>query len=262
MSHQYHLANYFRRWVNILSGRLNEGDCSLSMTDSTTSKGWMQKTNFKEDKNGIQATIRIEVAQSHAARFMDHRIQEYSQRFHGVNNNVADGLSQDMDRSDDKLTQILFTHVPSQVPNSFKIVPLPNEIVSWATLLLRRLPVQYSKEHTKTTLGRGDDGKNSANPQDLKKIYSLSNSQSNTEDTFSVLLLWLCMKEDFQDLVMLSWLQAQSVVPLATWQRPSGVTGTQIRHMTNMELSTGTCHANTSPTRMQTQKKFNKKQFP
>ncbi len=143
-----------------------------------------------------------------------------------------------MDRSDNKLTQILFTHIPSQVPNSFKIVPLPNEIMSWATSLLQRLPVQpqYSKEHTKTTLGCGDDGKNTANPQASKKIYSLNNSQSNTEDTFSVVLPWPCVKEDFQDLVMLPWLQAQSVVPSATWQQPSGVTDTQIGHMMNMEL--------------------------
>ncbi len=123
-------------WVDTLAGRLNDGDYSLSMTDSTTSKGWMQETNFKEDENGIQATIRIEVAQSHTAQFMDHRIHKYSQWFRGIENNVANALSRDMDRSDDKLTQILFTHVPSQVPNSFKIVPLPNEIVSWATSLL------------------------------------------------------------------------------------------------------------------------------
>ncbi len=169
---------------------------------------------------------------------MDHRISKYSQWIRGIENNVAHVLSRDMDRSDNKLTQILFTHIPSQVPNSFKIVPLTNEIISWATLLLRRLPVQpqYSKEHTKTTLGHGNDGKNTANPQASKKIYSLSNSQSNTEDTFSVVLPWLCMKEDFQDLVMLPWLQAQSVVPSATWQQPSGVTDTQIHHMTNMEL--------------------------
>ena len=68
-------------WVDTLAGRLNNGDYSLSMTDSTTSEGWMQKMNFKEDKNGIQATIRIEVAQSHAAQFIDHRIREYSQWF-------------------------------------------------------------------------------------------------------------------------------------------------------------------------------------
>ncbi len=87
-----------------------------------------------------------------------------------------------------KSPKFFFTRVPSQVPNSFKIVPLPNKIVSWATLLLRRLPMQpqYSKEHTKTTLGCGNNGKNTANPQASKKISSLSNSQSNTEDTFSM----------------------------------------------------------------------------
>ncbi len=57
-----HMAGIISPWVDILAGCVNDGDCSLSMTDSTTSEGWMQKTNFKEDKNGIQATIRIEVA--------------------------------------------------------------------------------------------------------------------------------------------------------------------------------------------------------
>jgi hypothetical protein len=74
-----HMAGIISPWVDILVGCLNNRDCSLSMTDSTTSKGWMQKTNFKEDENRIQATIRIEVAQSHTARFMNHGIHKYSQ---------------------------------------------------------------------------------------------------------------------------------------------------------------------------------------
>jgi hypothetical protein len=57
-----HMVGIISPWVDILAGHLNDGDCSLSMTDSTTSKGWMRKKNFKEDKNRIQATIRIEVA--------------------------------------------------------------------------------------------------------------------------------------------------------------------------------------------------------
>ncbi len=120
-----HMAGIISPWVDILAGHLNDGDCSLSMTDSTTSKGWMRKMNFKEEKHKIQATIRIEVAQSHAAQFMDHGVRKYSQWFRGIENNMADALSQDMDRSEDKLTQILFTHIPSQALNSFKIVPCP-----------------------------------------------------------------------------------------------------------------------------------------
>ncbi len=96
-----YMAGIISPCVDILAGRLNNGDCSLSMMDSTTSKGWMRKTNFKEDeqdkfqkdKHKIQATIRIEVAQSHAARFMDHGIREYSQWFCGIENDVANALS-------------------------------------------------------------------------------------------------------------------------------------------------------------------------
>jgi hypothetical protein len=62
-----HMAGIISPWFDILAGCLNDGDCSLSMMDSTTSEGWMRKMNFKEDENGIQATIRIEVAQSHVA---------------------------------------------------------------------------------------------------------------------------------------------------------------------------------------------------
>jgi hypothetical protein len=160
-----HLASVISPWVNILAGRIKRGDCSLSMTDSTTSKGWLRKTNYKEDIDGDQATIQIELARSHASRFMEEGIREYSQWFPGVDNQVADALSRNWDRPDDVLTKILLTHVPSQVPIPFKIVPLPNEISSFVTSLLLRLPVQerYSEEHKTTTLGRGNGGENIAN---------------------------------------------------------------------------------------------------
>ncbi len=119
-----HLAGTISPWVDILVGQLKEGDCTLSMTDSTTSEGWTWKTNFKEEMDHVQATVRIEVARSHATRYMNHGIQEYSQWFLGSQNNVADALLQDMDRYDAELTQILFTHIPSQIPSTFKIVSL------------------------------------------------------------------------------------------------------------------------------------------
>jgi hypothetical protein len=135
-----HMASIISTWIDIIAGQMKDRDSSLSMTDSTTLEGWTRKTNFKEDVDGIQATIRIEVACSHASWFMSHKICKYSQWFPGTKNQVADALLRDMDRTDNKLTQILLSHVPSQVPTSFKIVTLPNKIVSWMTLLLQRLP--------------------------------------------------------------------------------------------------------------------------
>jgi hypothetical protein len=41
-----YITSIISPWVDLLSGRLNRGDCALSMTDSTTSAGWLRKTNF------------------------------------------------------------------------------------------------------------------------------------------------------------------------------------------------------------------------
>jgi hypothetical protein len=45
------------------------------MTDSTTAKGWMQKSNFDESsKDPIQASVCADVARHHAKIFMDANI--------------------------------------------------------------------------------------------------------------------------------------------------------------------------------------------
>ena len=153
-----HLAAIITPWIDIIAGRLTKGDCALSMTDSTTSEGWLRKSNFIEDgEDPIQATIRIEVARLHATHYLSNEIREYSQWFRGADNNVADALSRDNDRTDDELTQILRSHCSSQLPQHSKIVPLPNKIVSWLTSLLLRLPAkqQLVETHSTTKLGRG-----------------------------------------------------------------------------------------------------------
>ena len=41
-----HLAVIISPWIEILAGRLKNQDCVLSMTDSTTAKGWLRKSNL------------------------------------------------------------------------------------------------------------------------------------------------------------------------------------------------------------------------
>jgi hypothetical protein len=95
------------------------------------------KKNFIEDgKDPIQATIRDEVSRFHASQYLSNGIQEYSQWFPGAENNLADALSQEDDRSDKELTHILCFHCTSQLPHHFEIVPLPSKIISWPTSLL------------------------------------------------------------------------------------------------------------------------------
>ena len=135
------------------------------MTNSSTSKGWSQNKIFKEDEdNPIQDTIRIEIAQSHAMRLLKNGIKGYSQWFSGKENDVADALSRDDNRSDEELIKILKLFILSQLPDCFKIVPLSNKTSLWLTSLLLKLPVkeQLQERHMRTKLGCGADSENSA----------------------------------------------------------------------------------------------------
>jgi hypothetical protein len=223
-----HIAAIITTWVDILAGRLKHGDCALSMTDSTTSAGWLRKSNFMEDgESPIQALIRLEVARLHALHYLQTGIREYSQWFRGVENKVADALSRDDDRSDDKLTNIFRSHCPSQVPPHFKIVQLSNEIISWLTSLLLRLPQKKELEeaHTRTTLGRGPATPNIATALVSTATISSTECPDSTSSQSLGLSPWLYAKGNFRDSLMLPWLRLQSQIPLTQWLRPSEKTG-------------------------------------
>ena len=161
------------------------------MTDISIPEGWSLKTNFKEYREDpIQAAIRIEVARGHARLFMDNNIKDYIQWLPGKENDVSDALSQDEDRSDEELIQILKTFVPSQLSLHFRIVPLPKEIVLWLTSLLARLLVknQLQEIHTRTKLGRGGDDQIISTQFASSAINSLTIS-TNTSGSSSLALL-------------------------------------------------------------------------
>ena len=232
-----HLAAIVTPWIDIIAGRLTDGDCVLSMTDSTTSEGWLRKTNFRETSDDdTQAAVRIDVARKHARQYMSYGIKEYSQWFPGSENNVADALSRDWDRTDAELTNILFSHLPSQMPKNFNIVPLPSEITSWVTSLLQRLPVkaQYNEKHTTTDLGRGTGGPGTANPSDSSTTRFSMTSQNPSESISSAHSPWLYATGDLREKLMLPWLRAQSSIPFHTWFRPSGRTDGKTQRKTKI----------------------------
>jgi hypothetical protein len=71
--------------------------------------------------------VRIEAAQKQASLFVSLGLKSYSQLFKRKANEVSDALSRNDDRSNDKLTKIIKTFCPSQVPSCFKIHWLPNK---------------------------------------------------------------------------------------------------------------------------------------
>ncbi len=221
-----HLAAVITPWIDTISGRLKEGDCALSMTDSTTSEGWLRKSNFREENDQIQASVRILVARDHARRYMDLGIRDYSQWFPGAENNVADSLSRDFHLSDIELITYMRHNFPSQIPSRFEIVPLPNEIVLWLTSLLQQLPVneRFREEHMPTTNSPGIGGPSTAIPLAWRQTSSSTDSVASIASESSEHLLSQCETEDFQARLKLPWVLKQYEAPSITWLRPFGRT--------------------------------------
>jgi hypothetical protein len=135
----------------------------------------------------------------------------------GKENIVVDALSRNNDRTDNKLNSILYQFGPHQMPNHFRILPLPNKIVSWLILLLLKLPVkeQYREAHMRTKLGRGKGGTNIVNQLD-SQMSTLTTSCVTNELSSWEHLPWLCTKDDFWE-IMVPCLKAQSEVPSCMW---------------------------------------------
>ena len=103
-------------WIDLIEGNLPTLSCILSMTDSTTTNGWLRKSNFPDDsENETDAHLacKMDLARAHSLRLLDNWIKEYSQWFPGKLNDVSDCLSRDFHLKDEQLTKLLTISVPS-----------------------------------------------------------------------------------------------------------------------------------------------------
>jgi hypothetical protein len=72
-------------------------------------------------------------------------IRDYSQWFLGKDNIIANILSRDDNRLDKELTLIFCTDCPSQIPDHFKILPLPNKNHLVADCVAAQVASRYLK---------------------------------------------------------------------------------------------------------------------
>ena len=258
-----HMASVITVWLEILAGRLRPGDCCLSMVDSSTSEGWTHRSNFSETgEEPEQARVRREVARDHAWHVLEAGVKDYSQWFPGDENDVADSLSRDFHLSDAELTNLLTHIVPQQLPQDFTIVPLPNEIVSWLTSLLQKLPVkeQLHEAHTRSKLARGRGGPSTAPPL-ASTTSSLTDSHEDSASSSWEPSPWLSATQGFRQTVMLPWLRRQSEVPSAMYLRPSGRTTDLTPPRTKTTSLDGFYHDSTELSKIPTQIRPNKRHF-
>ena len=258
-----HIASVITVWVELLAGRLSKGACCLSMTDSSTSEGWTHRSNFEEDDDEpVQAQVRRDVARDHSWRLLEAGVKDYSQWFPGAENDVADSLSRDFDRSNSDLVKILRSTVPQQLPQDFKIVPLPSVIVSWLTSLLWKLPAkpQLQEVHTRGKLGRGIGGPSTVTPLDSTTSSSTTSPVDSASDSW-LPSPWLSATHGFRQTVMTPWLKRQSELPSAIYLRPSGSTSVLTPPRTPTASLDGFYHDSTELSRIPTRLRPNKRHF-
>ena len=160
-----HIGSTIGPWVDLLENNLPPLSCILAMTDSTTSAGWLRKSNFQENQleSKEMTAAKLKISRSHAQRILENECTEYSQWFPGEDNELADSLSRDFHLTDSQLICLFNQKIPKQTPSNLKISPLPQEIVSFLFSLLQTLPenTQRQERLSRSKISRGIDGKHS-----------------------------------------------------------------------------------------------------
>ena len=180
------LAAVIGPWIDTLENTLPPMSCILSMTDSTTTNGWLRKSNFddiNQQENAEQNKCKLELARNHANRLLDNDINDYSKWFPGKANDVSNSRSRDFQLNNNDITHLLFSSVPSQLPPSFTIASLPQEIELFLCAWLLKMPTGPPSNETRARSGlrSGQDGSGSSNPSSSNPKNSSSPLTQSTE---------------------------------------------------------------------------------
>ena len=206
-------------WIDALEGNLSPLSCCLGCSDSSSSVGWMYRSNFDPTTKPTHEYI-----SRHLARIlMTYNSTLYSQHQRGKHNLFADILSRWHFLTTIELTILLRSKFEKQLPTNFKISPLPNVISCWIISTLQRLQDQTQSRtaRTKTETEHGDDGspgwKEWASKETptltgltyLKKSNWLQVLQSASDEANTVV-------QDTKE----HWSLGRSARPSHVWQRP------------------------------------------
>ena len=260
-----HVASTIGPWLDIASDNLPPLSFILSMTDSTTSAGWLRKSNFM-DRGDSPSHMRqkSQTSREHASRLMKHQIKEYSQWFAGKQNIIADSLSRDFDIPDSILVSLYHSKFSSQMNPNFRIVPIPPKIDSWLCAWLQQMPVSQlsPKEHQPSTIALGLDGDISSLPLICPMTVSLTPS-SPTNAPYSCLpSVTQSVPENIRNVEFLDWVKTQSEMPLTMWHRPSSVTTKATHDLTPMDDIRTFYETNTKDTKRRIQQRNTRNPYP
>jgi len=214
------LACLITIWVDASRSKIQAEDCILSQSDSTSAAGWLRKSNFADDTDEF---VQLSIARKLASLMIDTRSCLYSQWFSGDENNISDSLSRDFHLNSSNLSVLLSSNFPIQAPFGLEILPLPSDIVSWATSLLQSQPQagQWSGEPTRSKFALGLVSRTTFGPSVSTTMTTWIPSIADNVTRSSALLLKPSERVDFLlSHPSLSRLN-QSEPPWISWHRPS-----------------------------------------
>jgi len=257
-----HVASTIGPWVDIIESNLPASSCILSMTDSTSSNGWLKKSNFMEQhENESQTKGKRLLARQHALRLMHNDVKEYSQWFPGKENDVADSLSRDFHLDHVTLTSLLHHFLPDQTPSNFHIKRLPSEIVSWLSAWLLSMPEGApSREiRRRSTIAHGAAGRNFLHRYKYRTTHSSNNSNHPPELGSFRSSPNRSGKATLARHMVGPWLRQLVDMPWTVWHRPSGIINTTTLDATTPANLAAFYRDSTRAIKMRTRQLSNKK---
>jgi hypothetical protein len=223
------VASLISVWVAIAKNYAEKETCFLALGDNSSAVGWLHKSNVDESTN---LPLHI-AARKYAEILLEADCCLYSQHIKGISNNVADSLSRRFDLSDDALSNFIRLSYPSQVPNSFKISPLPPDLSSWVTYWLQKCKEKTELQKTRETkrLEFGDDGWSTLKSSSLSTTSGSKTSHQKEEPKSWEPLHQPYEEDNFLARTKETWQQEQSKRPWQNWVRCLGQTWGTTPHM-------------------------------
>ena len=180
----------------------------------------------------------------------------YHQWLKGAHNQVADSLSRDVHYLSIKSHEsFLSTVIPHQLPQNFKIKPLPKEITCFLSSILQELPEtkQWLKEQKPSELAAGNIGILTSIASELQMSSSMTSNYCCKTQLFQGSGKPCDRAPSLQE-IRNNWWKEQSRPPCHKWHRPLGQTTGMTQDWTEMARRAITCQNNLEVTEMKTRK--------
>jgi hypothetical protein len=217
-------------------------ECILALGDNTSAIGWLFKSGSVDPHSVTFPAIQV-VARKLGSLMTTSPHCLASQHIKGVHNTVSDYLSYSGtargkphplaadNPSDHILTQRFHALLPSQIPPTFNISPLPNMILSWVSQVLQIVEsslIRSKRPPTKIPTGSGAAGNTTApllgstiTPSSLSYLPSKKKS-SSAPSSSSIAMPPGIQTANLQAAVANQWSVALCALPQAAWLRRFG----------------------------------------